>query len=96
MDEIAPGIERDPVIEAYKAGLDHTLDLENLKLTVEEPFVKAMELQRFAEELRRAGKEQRDELRRDTKGTQSPKGRLHSRRRRSGNSAWRLSTDPRG
>ena len=54
---------KDPVIEAYRAGVDKTLYRENLKLTVGERFLKAMELQRFAEELRRAGKEQRDKLR---------------------------------
>jgi hypothetical protein len=50
---------RDPVIEAYKAGVDRTLLRENLKLTVEQRFLKLMDLQRFAEELQRAGKEAR-------------------------------------
>ena len=45
----------DPVIEYYKKDLDRTLLRENLKLTVTERFEKAMALQRFAEELRRAG-----------------------------------------
>ena len=49
----------DPVIEAYKKHIDRTLIRENLKLTVEQRFLKAMELQRFAEELRRAGREAR-------------------------------------
>lgn len=49
----------DPVIEAYKKDIDRTLIRENLKLTVEERFRKAMALQRFAEELRRAGREAR-------------------------------------
>jgi hypothetical protein len=49
----------DPVVEAYKAGIDRTLIRENLKLTVEERFRKAMELARFADELRRAGRESR-------------------------------------
>lgn len=44
------------MIEAYKTDIDRTLIRENLKLTVEERFLKAMELQRFAEEMRRAGK----------------------------------------
>jgi len=57
-------MEKDPVIEAYKKDLDRSLYRENLKLTVEERFLKAMELQRLAEELRRAGKEHRDKLRR--------------------------------
>ena len=46
---------RDPVIEAYRAGLDLTLIDENLRLTPEERLRKCMELQRLAEELRRAG-----------------------------------------
>ena len=50
-----PGKERDPVIEAYRRGIDLTLVEENLRLTVEQRLVKWMELQRFAEELRRAG-----------------------------------------
>ena len=51
---------RDPVVEAYKSGIDRTLIRENLKLTVEERFLKAMALARFADELKRAGKEARD------------------------------------
>ena len=47
----------DPVIEEYKKSIDRTLIRENLHLTVEQRFEKLMELQRFAEELRRAGKE---------------------------------------
>jgi hypothetical protein len=46
----------DPVIEAYKMDIDLGLLIENLKLTVEQRFLKLMELQRLAEELRRAGK----------------------------------------
>lgn len=53
-------LERDPVVEAYKAGIDRTLIRENLKLTVEERFRKAMAHARFADELRRAGKKARD------------------------------------
>jgi hypothetical protein len=51
---------KDPVIEAYKAGIDRTLIRKNLKLTVTERFQQAMELQRFAEELRQAGKRARE------------------------------------
>ena len=54
--------DRDPVVEAYKKDLDRTLLRENLKLTVEERFRKAMALARFAEEMRRAGKEARTSL----------------------------------
>jgi hypothetical protein len=50
-------IEPDPVIEAYKKGIDRSLIRENLNLSVEERLHKLMELQRFAEELRRAGRE---------------------------------------
>ena len=49
----------DPVVEAYKKDIDRTLIRENLKLTVEERFRHAMELERFAEEMRRAGLEAR-------------------------------------
>ena len=54
-----PELTPDPVIEAYKADVDRTLLRENLKLTPEERILKLMELQRFAEELRRAGKRTR-------------------------------------
>lgn len=54
-----PPIEPDPVIEAYKKDVDRTLIRENLKLTVEERFLKLVELQKFAAELQRAGKEAR-------------------------------------
>ncbi|MEZ4298692.1 MAG: hypothetical protein R3B70_27325 [Polyangiaceae bacterium] len=48
-----------PIIEYYKQFVDRSLLRENLKLTVDERFEKMMALQRFAEELRRAGKEAR-------------------------------------
>lgn len=54
-----PPLEPDPVIEAYKKDIDRTLIRENLKLTVEERFRKAMAFARFARELRRAGREAR-------------------------------------
>jgi len=46
-------------VEAYKKDIDRTLIRENLKLTVEERFRKAMALARFADELKRAGREAR-------------------------------------
>jgi len=49
-------IPPDPVIETYKKDIDLTLLEENLKLTVEERLRKLMAMQKFAEELRRAGK----------------------------------------
>jgi hypothetical protein len=45
----------DPVVEAYKPGIDRSLLARNLRLTPEERFRQLMQLQRFAEELRRAG-----------------------------------------
>ena len=49
-------LELDPVIEMYKKDVDRTLLRENLKLTEEERLLKLIELQRLAEELRRAGR----------------------------------------
>jgi len=53
------GMERDPVIEAYKKDIDRTLLRENLKLTVEQRLRALMELQKLSEELRRAGQKAR-------------------------------------
>jgi hypothetical protein len=50
---------RDPVIEVYRKDIDRTLLRNNLARTVDERFSRLMELQRFAEELRRAGREAR-------------------------------------
>ena len=49
----------DPVVDAYKDGIDRTLLRENLKLSVEDRLRQLMELQRFSEGLRRAGREVR-------------------------------------
>jgi hypothetical protein len=49
----------DPVIEAYKRDLDRSLIRSSLRRTVTERFEAAMAAQRFAEELRRAGREAR-------------------------------------
>ena len=57
-DSSAP-TSMDAVINAYKAGIDRTLLRENLKRTVEERFIRLMELQAFAEELQKAGREAR-------------------------------------
>ncbi|HEV8429821.1 MAG TPA: hypothetical protein VGQ41_18105 [Pyrinomonadaceae bacterium] len=46
----------DPVIEAYKKDVDVTLIRENLHLTIDQRFQRLMELQQFAEDLRRAGR----------------------------------------
>jgi hypothetical protein len=50
----------DRVIDAYKKDVDVTLLEENLRLTVEERLRKLMAMQKFAEELRRAGRELRN------------------------------------
>lgn len=60
MFETSTELEPDPVIEAYKKDIDRTLLRENLRLTVEERFKNLEALQRFANELRRAVKEQSD------------------------------------
>lgn len=46
----------DPVVDAYKLGIDMTLIRENLRLSPEERLRRLQQLQAFAEELRRAGK----------------------------------------
>ena len=52
---------RDPVVEAYKKDIDRSLLRANLKLTVRERFERAMAHARFADELRRAGRELRSQ-----------------------------------
>ena len=51
--KLAPDRAPDPVIEAYKAGVDRTLIARNLKLTPEERFLQLTERIRLAEELRK-------------------------------------------
>jgi hypothetical protein len=46
----------DDVIDEYKKHVDRTLIRQNLSLTVQQRFENLMNLQEFAEELRRAGK----------------------------------------
>ena len=46
----------DPVIELYKRDVDRTLIRENLRKTPEERLRALQELQRFAEEVREAGR----------------------------------------
>ena len=53
--------DSDPIIELYKKDIDRTLIRENLKLTVEERFRKAMALARFAEEMRCASRAARSQ-----------------------------------
>ena len=56
---IEVSMDPDPVIEFYKKDVDRTLLRENLKLTVTQRLEKLMAMQRFAEEMRRAGKQAR-------------------------------------
>jgi hypothetical protein len=44
------------VIEAYKKDVDRTLIVENLKLTVDQRLRQLVAAQRFAAEVRRAGR----------------------------------------
>jgi hypothetical protein len=54
----------DPVIEAYKKDVDRTLLRENLKLTVEQRFLKHQQFAEFAAALREAGRRARREAER--------------------------------
>ena len=54
-----PAEDVDAVVEVYKRDIDRTLIRENLKLSVEGRFLKAIAHMRFAEEIRRAGREAR-------------------------------------
>jgi hypothetical protein len=49
----------DEIIELYMKDVDRTLLRENLKLTPSERIEQLMEMERFAEELQRAGREAR-------------------------------------
>ncbi len=60
MFETATEFEPDPVIEAYKKDIDRTLIRENLRLTPEQRLENLWQLQKFAEELRRAGRQAAD------------------------------------
>jgi hypothetical protein len=53
------GFPKDPVIEAYKAGIDRTLLRQNLARSVAERLANLVALQRLAEEARRAGRRSR-------------------------------------
>jgi hypothetical protein len=50
------GLEPDPVIEAYKPGIDRSLLTENLRRSVDERVQNLQALQTLAEEARRAGR----------------------------------------
>ena len=55
----------DPVIEAYKTGIDRTLLRENLKLTFEQRVQKHLRAAQMMEELQRAGIRLRGEQKTD-------------------------------
>lgn len=50
------GDDRDPVVEEYKKHVDRTLLRENLKRSPDERVRELVRLQRFAEEVARAGR----------------------------------------
>jgi hypothetical protein len=52
-------LEPDPVVEAYKRDVDRSLLRANLALSVEQRLRRLIELQRFAEELKRTGPRRR-------------------------------------
>ena len=54
-DSVSRDRESDPVVEAYKAGVDRTLIRERLARTPAQRVEDLVELARFAEELREAG-----------------------------------------
>lgn len=57
--DYAPADFFDPLIEAYKKDVDRTILRENLKLTVEERFLKFEKFMRYITELREAGRKAR-------------------------------------
>lgn len=59
LPDLAPADFVDPVIEAYKKDVDRTLLRENLRLTVEERFLKFQRFMRAVEELRGAANRNR-------------------------------------
>jgi hypothetical protein len=59
VDPVEPGASPDPVVEAYKAGIDRSLIRQNLRRSIEERLEALARLQEFAEELRRAGRRAR-------------------------------------
>jgi hypothetical protein len=58
-DESAPGIESDPVIEAYKRDVDRTLIREQLRRTVDERVQRMISALGLAEALRAARRQRR-------------------------------------
>jgi len=58
--KLMAGNSLDEIIEIYKRDVDVTLLRENLKLTPTQRIEQLMSMQRFVEELRRAGREARE------------------------------------
>jgi hypothetical protein len=58
-DDVSAAEYCDPVIEAYKKDVDRTLLRENLKLSVEDRFLKFEQFWKYAQELREAGRRAR-------------------------------------
>jgi hypothetical protein len=50
----------DPIVELYMRDVDRSLLRQNLRRSIEERIQNLMQLQRFAEELRRAGQRARE------------------------------------
>ncbi len=57
--EVPVSLDPDPVIEAYKAGIDVTLLRENLRLTVDGRVRKMCEFVRFLDEVRGTARDDR-------------------------------------
>jgi transcriptional regulator with XRE-family HTH domain len=57
--ELQPARASDPVVDAYKPGVDKTLLIDNLRKTPRERFERALAARRFILEVRRAGVEAR-------------------------------------
>ena len=61
VSELAPADVYDPVVEAYKNGVDRSLLIENLRLTPAQRAEKFQDFMAFLEEIRRAGRRLRGE-----------------------------------
>ena len=61
MDTLAPADAYDPVIEAFKAGVDRTQLRQNLALTPEQRLQKFLGFAKLANELRKAGRRAREQ-----------------------------------
>ena len=54
-DNVEKNIDSDPVVEAYKAGVDRTLIRENLRKSHEQRLLDLQQMQAFVAEVRAAG-----------------------------------------